>query len=77
MPTCLARLSPAEQPVLLNHRNHSQGALDVIHVDRYHWVVQGDRNADPALTDLCQRNEVVQVRAQRVVGNHLVLGLWR
>ena len=52
-----AQLSPAEQPVLLTHWVHPQGAFEVVRVDRYLRVIQIDGQPEPALTDIRQRSE--------------------
>jgi len=50
-----AQLGPAEQPVLFTHRNDPQSTLEVVCVDRHLRVIQVDRQAHPALTDIPQR----------------------
>jgi hypothetical protein len=52
-----ALLGPAEQPVLFTHRDHPQGALEVVCVDSYLRVIQVNRQADPAFSYICQRTK--------------------
>lgn len=66
------QLGPAEQPVLFSHRDNPQGALEVICVDRYLGVVQVDRQADPAFSDICQRTEEGTTRQESLFVELLV-----
>jgi hypothetical protein len=36
-----AELCPAKQPILAPHRDHSQGALEVVRVDRHVGIFRG------------------------------------
>lgn len=67
-----AKFGPAEQPVLLTHRDHPQGALEMVRVDRYLRVLQVDRQADPALKDIRERSKEGTARQKAPVVELLV-----
>jgi len=67
-----SQLSPAEQPVLLTHRDHAQRTLKVVRVDRYLRVVQVDRQADSSLADIRQRTEEGTARQESLLVELLV-----
>ena len=52
-----AKFGPTRQPVFAAHRNHPQGALQMVGVDRHIRVVQIDLESRPPLANVGQRRD--------------------
>ena len=52
-----AKFGPTEQPISAAHRNHPQGALQMVGVDRHIRVVQIDLKSRAPLANVGQRRD--------------------
>ena len=52
-----AKFGPTEQPISATHRNHPQGAFQMVGIDRHIRVVQIDLESRPPLANVGQRRD--------------------